>query len=449
MARNRGLTEEGISSLPPAAAGMRYDVADLQTPNLFIRVGTKKKVFVYVARFAGGKSPTRKTIGVFPAMSLEEARATALQWSREVQRGLDPKEERKIAERERLMLRRRTFRSVMEDYIVDLPTRKRNRHVANDIMTIRHNMLDPAGNSWLEKPIADVTDADIAKLLEDIRDRPARAQAFNCLALLKGFFHWTMFPARRGEYGVTANPVANITPADLKLWKNKRKVLPTVYQLRAYMMAARATPYPYGPFFEAVIFTGAVRKAELARSRWSEFDLHMALWTVPASRVKNGEEQPEHLVPLTYTMISLLDRLRRNQPAGHGYYVFSTTYGQKPINGFGKAMKAFRGRIDDALREIAPAAGSQHIILHDTRRLVRSALSALDVPDVVAELIIGHGRKGIEGVYDQYKYLPQMRNALDRFTERLHFILDGTVDHFGDDPNVPKSWHGAPGDGVP
>lgn len=253
-----------------------------------------------------------------------------------------------------------------------------------------------------------------------------------------------MSPERRSDYGLTNNPISNVTPKQLKLSKKKRTVRPTTYELRAYCKVADATPYPYGPFHKAILLTGAVRKTELAEAEWSEFDFEMKLWTVPKKRVKNGEEHSEHLVPLTDEMISLLNDIKASQPPGHGNYVFSTTYGQKPINGFGKATAAFRVRMQAVLLELRPELEFRKLILHDTRRLVRSALSALDVPEVVAETVIGHGRKGIQGVYDQYKYLPQVRRALSLFTCRLYEILNGDAHDFPDDNflaiSTPTSW---------
>jgi hypothetical protein len=35
---------------------------------------------------------------------------------------------------------------------------------------------------------------------------------------------------------------------------------------------------------------------------------------------------------------------------------------------------------------------------------MRTHLSALQVPDAVAEMVIGHGRKGLQRVYDQHQY---------------------------------------------
>jgi integrase len=432
MARNRGFTETSIQALP-LARGERYEVADITTPNLFIRVGKKKKVFIYVARVAGAKAPTRRTIGHFPLMSIDEAREIALQWSVELAKGLDPKVERKAAEIEVLMEPRRTFKSVVEDFIAALPSRERNRHVPQDINVIRREFLDPTRNTWLEKPIAEVTDFDISTLIGAIRDRPARRQAFICFGLFRAFFSWAMSPERRHHYGLIIDPIEKVKPSQLALIKQARTFLPDTYHIRAYWRAADETPYPYGPFFKGILLTGAVRKGELAGARWSEFDLKLKLWTVPKSRVKNGKQQPEHLVPLTEEMISLLEDIRRSQGPNHGEYVFSATNGQKPVNGFSKAMSALRLRMQAIMLEIKPDAKYSHMTLHDTRRIVRSALSALDVPSVIAETIIGHGRKGIEGVYDQYKFLPQIRTALNRFTKRLKEVLDGSADDFAFD----------------
>lgn len=429
MARNRGLTEDSIKALSFAKKG-RYEVMDSATQNLSLRIGTKKKAFVYIGRIANGKDPVRRTIGYFPETSLDKARAIAVEWGEQVARGLDPKEEQKKAEAEKTMTVRRTANSVFEDYIADLPSRPRNRQVPKEIATIRREFLNPDRNPWLGKPLDEVTDKDISIVIAAIRDRPAMGQAFVCFSYMKSFFDWAMSPERREDYGLSQNPLAGIKPKQLKLYKKKRTVLPNIYEVRAYWIATTATPYPYGRFFQAVLFVGAVRKTELARARWTEFDFDMKLWTVPRSRVKNGEENLEHLVPLTDEMIALLQEIRQSQGPNHGEYVFSTTNGQKPINGFSKAMTALRARIEKVLLDMKPEAAQNHIILHDTRRLVRSAMAELGVPDVVAELVIGHGLKGIQGLYNQYLYIPQIRRALTLFARSLKEVVEGRADSF-------------------
>ena len=60
-------------------------------------------------------------------------------------------------------------------------------------------------------------------------------------------------------------------------------------------------------------------------------------------------------------------------------------------------------------------------VVHDLRRVVRSNVAApLGVPDNVAELVLGHGRKGLQRVYDpRHRYLPEIRAALTKWNSRL------------------------------
>jgi hypothetical protein len=67
--------------------------------------------------------------------------------------------------------------------------------------------------------------------------------------------------------------------------------------------------------------------------------------------------------------------------------------------------------------------GVPHFVIHDMRRTVRTRLSALRVRHEVAELVIGHGKKGLARVYDQHEYLDEMREALDAWAARLTQIV--------------------------
>jgi hypothetical protein len=93
--------------------------------------------------------------------------------------------------------------------------------------------------------------------------------------------------------------------------------------------------------------------------------------------------------------------------------VFSTTHGKKPVNGGGKAKRA----LDREMGNIPPW------VLHDLRRVVRSNLSALGIPEHVAELAVGHARKGIQRVYDRHAYEVEIRDALEAWNARLREIV--------------------------
>jgi hypothetical protein len=62
-------------------------------------------------------------------------------------------------------------------------------------------------------------------------------------------------------------------------------------------------------------------------------------------------------------------------------------------------------------------------VLHDIRRSMRTGLSALPVPDLVRELVIGHTKPGLHRVYDQYAYVDEKRHALELWAKRLRDIV--------------------------
>lgn len=55
---------------------------------------------------------------------------------------------------------------------------------------------------------------------------------------------------------------------------------------------------------------------------------------------------------------------------------------------------------------------------------MRTGLSALPVPDIVRELVIGHTKPGLHKVYDQLAYLEEKRQALDLWAARLRSIVE-------------------------
>lgn len=426
MPRPRGLTTERIIALSPPRNGKRYEIPDGKTPNLFIRVGMLTKVFVLQTRIAGEKNSSRRTIGNFPEISLENAQQIARAWNALIDRGLDPQLEKERIEREEKLKKRRTFESAMQDYLVWMPSRELNRHVPNDIATLKREFLEPSRNPWIDDPIADVTREMVKELVKAIRDRPSYSQAYNALTLVRGFFNWAV--NEYGEaYGLAANPVATLTHSAMGLKRRVRSRCLDVYEMRAYMLATTAMRYPYGPFFKMVVLLGGRRKEECAQMRWSEIDWPRKLWIIPKERVKHGEELGELRVPLTRTAVEFLEEIRRAQPIGWGDCVFSTTNGQIPINGVNNVIEEFQLILEAFYQELRPGYVMEGWVVHDLRRVVRTALSSLGIDEVVAELVIGHRKKRD---YNQDSFRPQVRRALVLFTQRLMAIVEGTATDF-------------------
>ena len=151
--------------------------------------------------------------------------------------------------------------------------------------------------------------------------------------------------------------------------------------------------YPYGPIFCLLAITGQ-RKSEVSEAQWPEFDLDKKLWTIPAERMK---ADAPHVVPLSDPAIELLASLPRFKK---GNFIFSTTFGETPVNGFSKAKKRL-----DKLMAMELGGPPPEFVIHDIRRTVRTGLSALPIPDLVRELVIAHAKPGLHKVYDQHAYI--------------------------------------------
>ncbi|NEI61406.1 tyrosine-type recombinase/integrase [Rhizobium leguminosarum] len=410
MAKKK-LTDLGVEALKKS--GARYDVMDAHTPGFGVRVGTSgKKTFILYTRYPGSSAPTRRELGEYPVMSLAEARDKAHEWHKLIKKGIDPRdaEERERAEQARKRVN--TFEAVGEDYIAYLPSRDRNRHSEQDEREIRRELLDPKRNRWVKKPVSEITDTEIGELIAAIRDRPAPGQAYNALGHVKSIFSWAMWPERRAGYGLKENPTRDMAPKHFGLAKTVRTRVFTDDEIVAYWSATYRMKGPLGPYFRALMLTGQ-RKDEVSGARRREFDFGGAIWTVPEERFKSGVD---HLVPMTQVFAKLIEAMPKHNK---GDFVFSFSAGEKAINGFSRAKQALHDAMLAELQRTDEGAELPAWTLHDVRRTVRTRLSGLRVNADVAEMVIGHGKKGLERVYNQHTYADEMRDALMKWEAAL------------------------------
>ena len=61
--------------------------------------------------------------------------------------------------------------------------------------------------------------------------------------------------------------------------------------------------------------------------------------------------------------------------------------------------------------------------MHDLRRTARSLISRAGVRPDIAERVLGHAIKGVEGVYDRHSYVTEKAHALTALAGLLANIL--------------------------
>ncbi len=234
-------------------------------------------------------------------------------------------------------------------------TPKLAKNVAPNVARIRREFI-PA---WGERQISEITDLDVIAVVKAAKGRGAPHQAHNLLTLARRLFSWAI---DQREYGLKNSPCDRLKPKAIIGKKQSRKRTLDDEELRAFWKATASMGYPYGLLFQMLALTGQ-RKSEVAEARWPEFDLARELWTIPAERMKAGAP---HLVPLSNDVITILKSLPGYYP---GDFLFSTTFGAKPVNGFSKAKANLEKAMQAELRKLEP------FVIHDIRRTMRTGLS--------------------------------------------------------------------------
>ena len=185
-------------------------------------------------------------------------------------------------------------------------------------------------------------------------------------------------------------------------------------ELRRLFEALKQAPKPIAALWLMLLYTGN-RLRETLRIEWSWVDREKQYLVLPASVTKNKRS---HLVPLVPQAIELLDILR-GLSAGSAY----AFPGPK-----GEAMNW----VQKACERIMESAGIENGRHHDTRRVLQTNMAEMGVPPHVADMILNHSIKDAPRSrqhYDVHHYIPEKRQALTQWVERLTAIL-------GYDPNV-------------
>lgn len=399
------LTEKYITSAKRVPAEGRADFQDAIVPGLALRVTHQgHRSFVLIARYpTRPRNPTRRALGDYGELTLEQARDKAREWLVLIQKGIDPKVEQARGRAEAARVQANTFAHVAEQYLQRGAAKLAN--AAELRRTIQREFVKP----WGFRPVTDIRPEEVAEAVRAIVDRGAAYGAHSAFAGLRRLFNWAI---GTHEFGLLASPLERLSPRDLIGVREARERILTDAELRAVWGATEAMGYPFGPFIRMLILTGQ-RQREVSDLGWSELALDAedngnddeALWTVPAERMKGSRV---HEVPLAPLAIGLL----RSLPRFAGDFAFTTTSGDRPISGFSKA----KVRLDKL-------SGVEGWRFHDLRRTMRTHLSALPVPDMVRELVIAHAKPGLHAVYDRHSYQDEKRECLTLWERRLSGIV--------------------------
>lgn len=406
MSKHR-LTDVAIKNLKPAAKS--YDKKDVQVPGLHVRVlPSGERSFVLLTRYPGSNNPTRRALGRYGVMTLEEARDKARAWHKLIERGIDPADEERRQHVEQERKQENTFQAVAEAFFREgLRGQRQGRVVVRDITKV---FINEAG--WGPRPIHEITALDVRSVIKQYHDKVYHAH--NLLGCLRRLFNWAI---DQQVYGLEASPCDRLKANKVIGKKQARTRVLGDAELRAAWIAADKLSQPWGPLFRLLMLLGQ-RRTETGQMRWSEIDLAKKLWIIPAERMKAGAA---HVVPLSGDAVAILTSM----PRLDGDYVFSVNGGRSPVTAYSTYKDMLDAQMLKVLQQDAPRAKLADFVNHDIRRTMRTRLSAIPgVSSLVAELVIAHSKPDLHKIYDQYSYLDEKRFALEAWAAKLRSIVN-------------------------
>lgn len=226
---------------------------------------------------------------------LAEARETALEWTRLARKGVDPKKERDAARRAALTFED-AARRVWSEQVDGVA--KNAKHAAQWITTLETYAFPQIGS----RAVSEIEQADVLAVLSPIwLEKPETARRVR--QRLRTVFDW----GRAAGHCEGVNPVVGVEKGLPKQRDKARHFQALPWRDLPALMARIAGVEGMGALALRFAILTAARSGEVRGATWAEIDTDAASWTIPAGRMKAGDE---HRVPLSAPALALLKPLR-------------------------------------------------------------------------------------------------------------------------------------------
>lgn len=247
-------------------------------------------------RFNGKEK--RMAFGVYPAVSLAQARALRDDAKKKLAEGIDPS----LAKKEEKLVRdvqlNNTFQAVALEWHGTKVSRWSEGYASDIIEAFNKDIFPYIG----QQPVNEIKPLVLLNVLRRIESRGATEKAKKVRQRCSEVFRYAIVTGR-AEY----NPAADLTSA-MSGHESKRYPFLTVEELPDFFKAlAGYTGSPLVVLAARLLILTGVRTGELRGAFWSEFDLEKAVWEIPAERMKM--KRP-HLVPLSTQALEIVQQLK-------------------------------------------------------------------------------------------------------------------------------------------
>ena len=389
------LTKVNIDKVAKRGAGTVIYV-DTRTKGFGLRVTASGAAsFIVQGTVKGHSKERRVTIGTYGAWTVDDARRRAEEIMHQFEDGIDPVQQKKQDEAEKI-----TLRQVADAYFdrPGQPLRESTKAEMN-----RH--IEKVFEAWRDRPIASITIADCRQRHREmcesgIDGRPAPGQAQISLVTLRTLINFAnrRYPRADGTPLIPVNPVKAMAQDDWKTFEPRTRhidlnhVGQAWYALDEMRLAPKNTDALSAiDLVRFLLLTGA-RRTEAAALTWDRVHLYedasKCWWHLREEDNKTGNEVQ---LPLSSQAVALLKERRKladeakKLGKGDSPFVFPS--------------RAKAGHVSDTrapFERLQKALGMDGLSAHDLRRThVTVGFSACNVELFKMELLTNHVPEGV------------------------------------------------------
>lgn len=352
-------------------------------------------------RFAGKEK--RLALGVYPEVSLAEARTKRDEARRLLSDGADPSSERKVLKATKLLQAENGFEAVAREWFAKYQSSWSAGHAERIIRRLERDIFP-----WLGKrPIAEIEAPELLATLRRIENRGAIETAHRAMQNCGQVFRYAVATGRAKR-----NPAADLAGAIPPPIKTSFATITDPARIAELL---RALDGYQGSFVTQCALRLAplvfVRPGELRKAEWAEIDLTEGQWVIPAERMKMREK---HIVPLSKQAIASFAELQAL--TGRGRFVFpGARTNSRPMS---------ENTVNAALRRLGYS--TDDMTGHGFRHMASTLLNEQGWNRDAIERQMAHGeRNSIRATYNYAEYLPERRRMMQAWADYLEALRTG------------------------
>jgi len=374
---------------------------------------TGAKLWRMKFRQANGKE-NRLAFGVYPDVSLEQARIKREEARRLKASGIDPAQARKETQRIKKEKAANTFEKIAREWHNNRLGAWRESTAKDTLNRLEKDIFPQIG----ALPISEITHKQMIATLRKIEERGAQEIAHRLKATCARIFSYA------NQNGIeNRNPAADLKDV-LKPVKPGHFAAITPDELPAFLKAMNqndARLYKPTRIAMRLMMLLFVRTSELIETPWSEIDLERGEWIIPWHRMKRGKlavnpDKTDHHVCLSQQALELLRELH-TITGGNKWLFPNQRDHEKPMS---------NGAILMALKRM----GYQNKMTgHGFRALAMSTLKErLGYRHEVVDRQLAHAQKDkVASAYDRAMFLEERKKMMQEWANYIDAIEGGKV----------------------